>query len=171
MKCISFREILLLVGIFGFFCFISWKVLLCVLFAFLKILYFSNCSLQMTRRWSLDVSVLLKHLALMRVRFNLIIQCYCFRQIFGMNSLLFSHVVMWAALCWKTALLMKMFLIAQKSTRCLLSSIISNTTSKTSNAVVTGMLFDLFSYFSVPVPVKNTSDLFLSSLRTVPTSL
>ena len=50
-------------------------------------------------------------------------------------------------------------------------TIIMNTTSKISNTTATSMLFDLFSYFGIPVPIKNTSDLFLSSLRTVLTSL
>ena len=30
--------------------------------------------------------------------------------------------------------------------------VIWNTTSKTSNTIITGMLFDFFPYFSVPVP-------------------
>ena len=54
---------------------------------FLKTLYFSTCSLQMTRRWSLVVSVPLKLLALMSVLdflapeyvVDLMIHCYCFR--------------------------------------------------------------------------------------------
>ena len=34
----------------------------------------------------------------------------------------------------------------------MLSTVISNTTSITTERIVTGMLFDLFSYFDVPVP-------------------
>ena len=34
----------------------------------------------------------------------------------------------------------------------MLSTIISNTTSKSSNAIVTGILFVLFAYFGIPVP-------------------
>ena len=34
----------------------------------------------------------------------------------------------------------------------MLSTIISNTTNKSSNAIVTGILFDLFAYFGIPVP-------------------
>ena len=34
----------------------------------------------------------------------------------------------------------------------MLSTVISNTTSKTSSTIITCMLFDLFSYFSVPLP-------------------
>ena len=37
----------------------------------------------------------------------------------------------------------------------MLSAVISKTTSKISDAIVTDMLFDLFSYFGVPVPSQN----------------
>ena len=58
----------------------------------------------------------------------------------------------------------------------MLSTIISTTTSKTSNATVTRMFFDLFSYFSTPVPsqkykgvvfkvIKNSADIAVEALE------
>ena len=58
----------------------------------------------------------------------------------------------------------------------MLSTIISNTTCKTSNAIVTGILFDLFSYFDVPVPsqkykwlvfkrIENSTDIVVEALE------
>ena len=95
------------------------------MFIFLNMLYFSTCSLQFTRLWSLDVSVPLKFLALMRACLifslqyvvHLIKHCYCFHQIFMINSFVFpwSYV---GSLCWKVVLLMKRLLTTQKSTRC-----------------------------------------------------
>ena len=51
-----------------------------------------------------------------------------------------------------------------------LSTIISNTTSKTSNATVTGMLFDLFSYFGVPVPSQKYKELVLKLIENLENS-
>ena len=64
---------------------------------------------------------------------------------------LFSHLDMCVALCLKAAPPMKRLLIAQKSTRCC-SLLFRTPRGKLPMQFVTGMLFDLFSYFGVPAP-------------------
>ena len=53
----------------------------------------------------------------------------------------------------------------------MLSTIISNATSKTSNAISLAFCLIFFPNLAFQSPVKNASDLFLSSLRTVLTLL
>ena len=81
---------------------------------------------------------------------DLIIHYYCFRQIFGMNSFVFlcRHV---------GSFVLKSCAAYEKVVDCaetdeMLSTVISNTTSKTSSIIITCMLFDLFAYFAVPLP-------------------
>ena len=115
----------------------------------------------MTRRWSLDASVPLKLLALMRVCLIFSLQSmwsiWLYTVIVFVKSLgytrLFSHLDMCVALCLKAAPPMKRLLIAQKSTRCC-SLLFRTPRGKLPMQFVTGMLFDLFSYFGVPEKKK-----------------
>ena len=98
---------------------------------------------------------------------DLIIHCYCFRQIFGMNSFVFPCSCM-------GSFVLKGCVADEKVVDCAeideLSTIISNTTSKTSNATVTGLLFDLFSYFGVPVPSQKYKELVLKLIENLENS-
>ena len=155
----------MLVGIFGFLWFYKFRCVIALAVCFVYIfedniffyLQFTDDEVMIT--WwfcSAESSGIDKsELNFLAAKYvvNLIIYCF-FRQIVGIYSFVVmnSHVVISAVLCWKAALLMKRLLIEQKSTRCCLLIVIWNTTSKTSNTIITGMLFDFFSYFSVPVP-------------------
>ena len=161
---------MLLLGIFGFFwfyklegvialavCFIyifEDAIFLCLQFADDEAI-FTWC-FSSTETSGIDQSVL-DFLAAKYV-IDLIIYCYCFWQIFGMHLLFFpcSYV---------GSFVLKGCVADEKVVVCaeideMFFTIIMNTTSKISNTIATSMLFDLFSYFGVPVPIKNTSDLF-----------
>ena len=88
---------------------------------------------------------------------------------------LFSHLDMCVALCLKAAPPMKRLLIAQKSTRCC-SLLFRTPRGKLPMQFVTGMLFDLFSYFGVPAPsqkykwlgfkfIENSTDIAIKTLE------
>ena len=137
----------------------------------------------MTRRWSLDASVPLKLLALMRVCLIFSLQSmwsiWLYTVIVFVKSLgytrLFSHLDMCVALCLKVAPPVKRLLIAQKSTRCC-SLLFRTPRGKLPMQFVTGMLFDLFSYFGVPAPsqkykwlgfkfIENSTDIAIKTLE------
>ena len=137
----------------------------------------------MTRRWSLDASVPLKLLALMRVCLIFSLQSmwsiWLYTVIVFVKSLgytrLFSHLDMCVALCLKAAPPMKRLLIAQKSTRCC-SLLFRTPRGKLPMQFVTDMLFDLFSYFGAPAPsqkykwlgfkfIENSTDIAIKTLE------
>ena len=105
---------------------------------------------------------------------DLIIHFHCSRQIVGMNLFFFPCSYM-------GSFVLKSCVTDDKAVDCaeigeMLSTIISNTTTKTSNATVTGMLFDLFSYLGVPVPsqkykrlvfklIENSTDIVVETLE------
>ena len=80
---------------------------------------------------------------------DLIMNCYCFCQFLGLNSFVF--------LCsYVSSFVLKRCVADEKAVDCtkideMLSIVILNTTSKTPNTIITSILFDLFSYFGVPV--------------------
>ena len=121
-----------------------------------------------TETSDIDESVL--HFLAAKYVVDLIIYCYCFRQIFGINSFVFPY-------SYVGSFVFKGCVADEKVVDCaeideMLSTIISNTTSKTSNAIVTDMCcLIFFPTLAFQSPMKNTSDLILSSLRTVNTSL
>ena len=74
----------------------------------------------------------------------------CFRQIFGMSSHVFPFI-------YVGSFVLKGCVTDKKVADCaeideMLSTVISNITSKSSNTIVTDRLFDLFFHFAVPIP-------------------
>ena len=136
----------------------------------------------MTRRRSLDVSVPLKLLVLITVCLIFLLQSmysiwlytHYFRQIFWMNSFTFP--------CSFVGRFVLQGCVAdEKAVDCaeideMLLTVISNTVSKIFNTIVTGILFNLFSYFGVPVPswkykllvfklIENSADIVVELLE------
>ena len=80
---------------------------------------------------------------------DLIMNCYCFCQFIGMNSCVFlcSYVGSFVLKRWDA----DEKVADRAKIDEMLSTVILNTTSKTPNTIITSILFDLFSYFGVPV--------------------
>ena len=95
---------------------------------------------------------------------DLIKHC-CFCLIFTTDFFVFQY-------CYVGTFVLKCYVADEKVVDCkdigkMLSTVIANTISKTTNTIVTGLLFDFFPTLVFQSSVKNISDFFLISLRTV----